>query len=220
MLRASVNANRTQAPVLLRLLATLALASPAIAVGIWIWLARGTGLGANPAAYLIQNSGDWAMVLLGCVLAVTPLAVLSKADLRQLVPLRRNCGLATFAFATLHLLLFAWLEHGFAWSSLAADIAGRIYLAVGFLAWVGLALLAGISNRISMRWLGRGWKALQRLIYVIAPLAVLHHFLARASKNDLFWPLVAAGVAAVLLLLRMLPAPRNAPGRQQGPTGS
>lgn len=31
---------------------------------------------------------------------------------------------------------------------------------------------------------GRAWQALHRLVYVIAPLALLHFFWMRAGKND------------------------------------
>ena len=56
-----------------------------------------------------------------------------------------------------------------------------------------------------MRWLGgRQWQALHRLVYVIAPLALLHFFWMKSGKNDFAEVAVYALVIAALLLERLV----------------
>ena len=50
---------------------------------------------------------------------------------------------------------------------------------------------------------GKAWRALHRLVYVVAPLALLHFFWMRAGKNDFAEVAVYAAIVAVLLLARI-----------------
>ena len=51
---------------------------------------------------------------------------------------------------------------------------------------------------------GRAWQALHRLVYVIAPLALLHFFWMKSGKNDFAEVAVYALVIATLLLERLV----------------
>jgi sulfoxide reductase heme-binding subunit YedZ len=53
-----------------------------------------------------------------------------------------------------------------------------------------------------MRRLGRRWQMLHRLIYLIAPLTVLHYW--KMLKSDYREPLIYAVILAVLLGWRVL----------------
>jgi sulfoxide reductase heme-binding subunit YedZ len=64
-----------------------------------------------------------------------------------------------------------------------------------------------------MKRLGKNWKRLHRLVYLIAPLVVLHFFMARKGNilnltGDVFEPLLFAVIIGLLLLLRLAPVKR------------
>ncbi len=168
-----------------------------------VWGAANDALGANPAEYLIRATGDWTLRLLCITLAVTPLRVM--LGLPELAKLRRMLGLFTYFYVVLHLLCYSWLDMGFEWGDIAADIAKRPFILVGFCAFVLLTPLALTSFNRAIRWLGaKRWQWLHRLVYVVAVLAVLHFFWMRAGKNNFAEVLVYASVLLVLLAWRVV----------------
>ncbi|MFA7667398.1 MAG: protein-methionine-sulfoxide reductase heme-binding subunit MsrQ, partial [Burkholderiaceae bacterium] len=74
-------------------------------------LGQSGGLGANPVEFVTRSTGTWALVMLCVTLAVTPLRRLSGWN--TVVRLRRMLGLFAFFYATLHFVIFLWLEHWF-----------------------------------------------------------------------------------------------------------
>ena len=166
-----------------------------------VWLVMQTlqdQLGANPAETLIRATGDWTLRGLCLTLAVTPLRILLAWP--ELVRFRRLLGLATFGYAVLHLLCYAWFDMGFEWADIAQDIGKRTFILVGFAAFLVLLALAATSFNRVMRWLGgRRWQALHRAVYAVAVLAILHFWWMRAGKQDFAEVLVYAGLLAVLL---------------------
>ena len=168
-----------------------------------VWGAANDALGANPAEYLIRATGDWTLRLLCITLAVTPLRVMS--GLPELAKFRRMFGLFTYFYVVLHLLCYSWLDMGFEWVDIAADIAKRPFILVGFGAFVLLTPLALTSFNRAIRWLGaKRWQWLHRLVYVVAVLAVLHFFWMRAGKSNFAEVFVYASVLLVLLALRVV----------------
>ena len=160
-------------------------------------------LGANPAETLIRATGDWTLRGLCLTLTVTPLRTLLAWP--ELVRFRRLLGLATFGYAGLHLLCYAWFDMGFEWVDIAQDIAKRTFILVGFAAFLVLLALAATSFNRAMRWLGgRRWQALHRAVYAVAVLAILHFWWMRAGKQDFAEVLVYAAILAVLLGWRVL----------------
>jgi sulfoxide reductase heme-binding subunit YedZ len=167
-----------------------------------VWGAANDALGANPAEYLIRATGDWTLRLLCVTLAVTPLRVM--LGLPELAKLRRMLGLFTYFYVVLHVLCYSWLDMGFEWGDIAADIAKRPFILVGFSAFVLLTPLVLTSFNRAIRWLGaKRWQWLHRLVYVVAVLAVLHFFWMRAGKSNFAEVLVYASVLSVLLLFRL-----------------
>ena len=167
-----------------------------------VWGAVNDALGANPAEYLIRATGDWTLRLLCVTLAVTPLRVM--LSLPELTKLRRMLGLFTYFYVVLHLLCYSWLDMGFEWGDIAADIAKRPFILVGFSAFVLLTPLALTSFNRAIRWLGaKHWQWLHRLVYVVALLAVLHFFWMRAGKSNFAEVFVYASVLFVLLAWRV-----------------
>ncbi len=166
---------------------------------VWlVWGAANDALGANPAEYLIRATGDWTLRLLCVTLAVTPLRVM--LGLPELAKLRRMLGLFTYFYVVLHLLCYSWLDMVFEWGDIAADIAKRPFILVGFSAFVLLTPLALTSFNRAIRWLGaKRWQWLHRLVYLVAVLAVLHFFWMRAGKSNFAEVFVYASVILVLL---------------------
>ncbi len=159
-------------------------------------------LGANPLETLTRASGDWALYFLCITLAVTPLRRL--LSLPGLIRLRRMLGLFTFFYACLHALTFIWFDHFFDWHEAFADVLKRPFITLGFFAFIALVPLALTSPTPVMRWMGRRWGQLHRLIYLIAILAVAHFSWMRAGKNQLSEPLLFAALVAGLLGVRLL----------------
>ena len=167
-----------------------------------VWGVANDALGANPAEYLIRATGDWTLRLLCVTLAVTPLRVMF--GLPELAKLRRMLGLFTYFYVVLHLLCYSWLDMSFEWGDIAADIAKRPFILVGFSAFVLLTPLALTSFNRAIRRLGaKRWQLLHRLVYAVAVLAVLHFFWMRAGKSNFAEVLVYASVLLALLLFRM-----------------
>lgn len=165
------------------------------------------GLGANPVEFVTRSTGSWALIMLCATLAVTPLRRLSGWN--SLIRLRRMLGLYSFFYAALHFTIFVWLEHWFDPVALFDDVLQRPFVTLGFVALLLMVPLALTSNQAMIRRLGRNWQALHRLVYVIAPLAVLHFWWHKAGKNDIGEPLMYGAAIALLLLARLLPSKRR-----------
>ena len=169
------------------------------------WLVYGVatdGLGANPAEALIRSLGDWTLRLLCVVLLVTPLRV--HTGWAVLARWRRMLGLFVFFYASLHLLAYGWLDMGFELAEIGRDILKRPFILVGFASWLLLLPLALTSTNRAVRALGgRAWQSLHRLVYLVAPLVLLHFFWMRAGKNDFAEVAVYAAIIALLLLERL-----------------
>lgn len=173
----------------------LLLAAPAA----WLlWAAWHDQLGSNPAEALIRSLGDWTLRLLCLTLAVSPLR--DWTGLSALLRFRRNLGVATFVYATLHWLAYAWLDQGLVLHELLADVAKRPFILVGTAAWLAMLPLALTSFNAAIRWLGgRAWRDLHKVTYALGPLALLHFFWMRAGKNDFLEVTLYALVIGLLL---------------------
>lgn len=165
----------------------------------WL-LTRGVlgDLGANPAETLIHETGIWALRWLWLTLAITPLRDLT--GLSPLLRYRRALGVATFGYAVLHFLSYAWLDKGFMLDEIVRDVIKRNFILVGMLALLLMTPLALTSfNRAIKALGGKRWQQLHKLIYAVALLALLHFYWKKSVKNDLSEVLVYAVLLAVLL---------------------
>jgi sulfoxide reductase heme-binding subunit YedZ len=156
----------------------------------------------DPVEFITHGSGDWALYLLCATLAVTPLRRFTGWN--WLVRLRRMLGLYTFFYASLHFLAFLWFDHFFDLAAMWRDVLKRPFITVGFIAFVLLVPLAATSTQAMIRRLGRNWARLHKLIYAIAPLAILHYWWMKAGKHNFEQPIVWGCVVALLLGLRVV----------------
>ena len=169
-------------------------------------------LTANPIQALEQRTGRHAITLLVLSLACTPLNTLFKWS--ELLKRRRALGLYAFLYATIHVIIFADLDYGLAWSLIFQTIFEKPYIIVGAITFLLLIPLAWTSFDIWKKRLGKGWKRLHQFIYLIAPLAVLHY--AWGKKGDFFQlrgeiirPLIY-GVIVLIFLIFRIPQVRRA----------
>jgi methionine sulfoxide reductase heme-binding subunit len=171
-------------------------------------------LTANPIQALEQRTGLHAITLLVMALACTPLN--SLFGWRELIKRRRALGLYAFMYATIHVIIFVDLDYGLAWSLIVQTIIQKPYIVVGLLAFLMLVPLAFTSFDIWKKRLGKNWKRLHQLVYLIAPLAVLHYAWGKKGNfsifhlgGDILRPLVYA-VIVILFLIMRIPQVRKA----------
>ena len=170
---------------------------------VWLVYAAATNqLGANPAEALIRRLGDWTLRGLWLTLAITPLREL--AGLAALARFRRMLGVFTFAYASLHLLAYGWLDMGLDFGEIAVDIAKRPFILMGFTAWLLMAPLAATSFNKAIKALGaKRWQALHKTVYAISVIALMHFIWMRAGKHNFAEPAVYGAILTVLLGWRL-----------------
>lgn len=175
-------------------------------------------LSANPIQDITLRTGRAALILLVLSLACTP--VNTVFGFRPALTVRRALGLYGFLYAALHLAIFAYLDYGLDLGLIEQAIVEKRYVLAGMAAFVLLIPLAITSTRGWQRRLGRSWRRLHKLAYVIVPIAVLHFAWLVKSLIGRPEPLVWGVVVLALLLLR-LPSVRrwfaNRRGRAIGP---
>jgi methionine sulfoxide reductase heme-binding subunit len=159
-------------------------------------------LGANPIEFITRNTGDWTLYFLCLTLLITPLRRVTNWN--WLIKLRRMVGLFAFFYATLHFTTFLWFDHFFDIDEMLKDVIKRPFITVGFTAFMLLIPLAVTSTNAMVRRLGgKRWQWLHRLIYLIAPLGILHYWWMKAGKNDFSQPILFGSIVAILLLARV-----------------
>jgi sulfoxide reductase heme-binding subunit YedZ len=84
------------------------------------------------------------------------------------------------------------------------DVLKRPFITVGFIAFVLLLPLAATSTNGMIRRLGgKRWQWLHRLVYLIAPLGILHFWWMKAGKHNFTQPIVFGLIVALLLGARV-----------------
>jgi sulfoxide reductase heme-binding subunit YedZ len=190
-----------------------------IAIHIYAWttIARlifefvtGT-ISINPIQEMEQRTGRQAITLLVLSLACSPFNALF--GWRELLKRRRALGLYAFMYATIHVIIFVDLDYGLALSLIAKTILQKPYIIVGVISFLLLIPLALTSFDIWKKRLGKNWKRLHQLIYLIAPLIALHF--AWSKKGDIFTlqgdivrPLIYGIIIGIFLIFRIPPIRR------------
>src|SRR5574338_115483 len=167
-------------------------------------------LGTDPVKTIQNTTGDTTLRLLFITIAITPVRRLTGVN--DLIRFRRLLGLFAFFYATLHVLSYVVFDQSLSLALIVEDVAKHPWVLLGATGFLLLIPLAITSTRGWIRRLGgRRWRLLHWLIYVIAPLGVLHFYLS--VKRDVTRPLQYGAVLLVLLLARVVIRPRR---RQAG----
>ena len=169
-----------------------------------LWAAFNDGLGANPVEKLTHETGQWTLRFLLLTLALTPLR--QWTGLAAVIRFRRMLGLYCYFYVCCHFLIWFVADHSIDVASMLEDIVKRPYITLGFSAFVLLLPLALTSNQAMIRRLGKSWKKLHQLVYLVVLLGVLHFiWLVKADYLEAF---IYAIIAVILLLHRIGPIKR------------
>ena len=173
-----------------------------LAVLLWdMWQGN---LSVNPIQDITFRTGKTAMVLLVLTLAATPLNTVFgfKSGLK----VRRALGLYAFLYATLHFLTYAWLDYGWDLRLIGLEITEKLYVLVGFVAFLILIPLAITSTKGWQRRLKKNWRKLHRWVYAAGVLVMLHYIWVQ--KADIREPIIWTTILGILLILRVPPVKR------------
>lgn len=170
----------------------------------------------NPIQDLEQRTGRHALVLLVLSLLCTPINTLFKWS--EPLKRRRALGLYSFMYAVIHVIIFADLDFGLAWSTLIQEVIEKPRLVVGSLAFLLFIPLAVTSFDVWKKRLGKNWKRLHQVVYLIAPLVVLHYLWSKKGdilslQGEILKPMIFGLVVAIFLILR-IPRVRKAFARR------
>jgi methionine sulfoxide reductase heme-binding subunit len=165
----------------------------------------------NPIQELEQRTGRHAITLLVLSLACTPLNTLFKWP--ELIKRRRALGLYAFLYATIHVVIFVDLDYGLAWSLIVQTVLQKPYILVGTISFLLLIPLAVTSFDVWKMRLRKNWKRLHQLVYLIAPLVVLHYGWGKkgdffALRGEIIRPLIYGLIVILLLVFRIHPVRR------------
>jgi len=158
-------------------------------------------LGSNPIKEAEHFTGRWVLRFLIVTLAVTPIR--QTLGWNWLQRYRRMFGLFAFAYATLHLSIYFFLDLELVWGDLWADIVKRPYITIGMAAFLLLVPLAATSTAKMVKRLGgKRWARLHKAVYVVVVLGTIHFWMA--VKRDITLPLVFSLIFALLLGYRLV----------------
>lgn len=178
-----------------------------------IWDAWTGNLTVNPIQLATQRTGKYALIFLIASLACTPLNTL--LGFRQALTARRALGVYAFLFALAHFMIFIWIDYGFKWEFIRLEILDKKYILAGAATLTILTPLAVTSFNGWKKKLGKRWKRLHQMVYIAAPLAILHYSWAKKGdlfrlQGDILQPLAFGVVVALLLIVRITVVRRSA----------
>jgi methionine sulfoxide reductase heme-binding subunit len=163
-------------------------------------------LTANPIQAIEQQTGIQALTFLLLSLACTPAS--SILGWHELTQRRKALGNYAFLYATVHVTTFVWIDYGLDLLAIWRDVGTKWYILIGLTAFLLLLPLAFTSFNYWQKRLGKNWKRLHKIVYIIAPLVAIHFLLS--VKGDLFrlqgnivQPVLYGSIALILLILRI-----------------
>lgn len=126
---------------------------------------------------MMYETGLFATQLFVFTLCITPVSKLLKRFKkgrninRWLIARRRNFGVASFAYALIHTIIYL---REIADLDLLLFELTLIEIAFGWIAILFMLPIAFTSNDVSMRMLGKNWKTIQRGVYLLAIATFVH----------------------------------------------
>ncbi len=183
----------------IRLIKSVIFLACLVPLGLIVYDGFQNNLTANPIEYITHQTGIWTLRFLLITLAMTPLRVMTGSAV--FIRIRRMLGLFTFFYASLHMIIYFWLDLGLDWQLIIEDIIEHTYVTAGMLAWLLMLPMAITSNKAMIRRMGKKWKRLHQSIYVVIGLGCLHFIWL--VKSDITEPLIYTGIGLSLLLFRV-----------------
>jgi sulfoxide reductase heme-binding subunit YedZ len=173
-------------------------------LGWLIWDAWAGNLTADPIRASILRTGKTALVLLLLTLACTPLS--KYLGFTPAIRVRRTLGDYSFLYVCIHFAIFVAVDYGFYLAYIGEELTNRPYALVGLVTGILLIPLAVTSFPPWPKRLGKNWKRLHRLVYVIILLDGMHFILS--VKQGVIEPYLWMLVILFLLALRIPPLQR------------
>jgi sulfoxide reductase heme-binding subunit YedZ len=160
----------------------------------------------NPILSFEHHTGKAALVFLVLSLAGTPVGAIF--EWKDFAKRKRALGVYGFMFAAVHLLTFLWLDYGFQFKFIFQVVKNTVYIWFGLAAFTLLLALAVTSFKKTKQLMKKNWKRLHRMVYVIAPLVVIHYALILKAnfltlQGNIREPLIYGAIVLVLLLMRV-----------------
>ncbi|MEM4254876.1 MAG: ferric reductase-like transmembrane domain-containing protein [Candidatus Norongarragalinales archaeon] len=126
--------------------------------------------------FYVSSFGFLALLTLCLVLLIPPIVRWQNNSFtRFLLVNRRWVGLSAFLFALTHIALV--YHFFFAWDILKPlSLPNSLFLNLGAVAFLILALMAATSNDFSVSALGKNWKRLHLFVYLAFALVLIHGF--------------------------------------------
>ncbi len=154
----------------------------------------------DPIDEIFETTGQNALRLIIASLLVTP--IIYFTNYKKLFAYRRILGVAGFCYILIHALTWG-LSQQFMIDKMVADVADRLFILLGFSAFIMLLLLALTSTDRAMQKMGiKRWKQLHKLNYILSILGGVHFILQSKSKMATE-PYVYMVIIAVVLLSRV-----------------
>ncbi len=157
-------------------------------------------LTADPIRGAILRTGKIALELLVLSLACTPLNTIFGFS--PALRVRRALGDYAFLYVCMHFAIFVALDFGFEFQFIGLELT-RPYALIGLIAGVLLIPLAITSFSPWPKRLGKNWKRLHNLVYVIDFMAAVHYILV--VKQGVIEPYLWMILIIFLLVLRLPP---------------
>lgn len=146
-------------------------------------------LGADPQEEMLHQLGQWTLIYLLIGLSITPINKVFKFPL--LIKFRRMFGLYAAFYLLLHIAVFFIFYLEMSVGYLVDEIIERPYITIGMLATLLIIPLVVTSTKKMQRKLGRHWKKLHKLAYIIAVLGIVHFiWQSKSDLNEPFWYLI------------------------------
>ena len=167
-------------------------------------------LGPDKLSTAIHVTGMTALIFIMLTLCVTPVRKLTGWNF--LSHFRRSLGLFAFFYASAHLFLFVYYSEQIDLARLVRDTLNSKFILYGMIAWALMAPLAATSTNGMIKRLGAArWKALHKLVYATALLAMFHYWM----QGKVVRPMQIAFAIATAILLGYRAIPVFLPARNK-----
>lgn len=170
-----------------------------IPTGVFLFNYTQNAYDPYPTLFLTQFSAKTALLFLLVSLTCTPLR--NILGMSAWLKVRKTSGLAAFYYALLHTFTFIVLDYQLNPNWLIPEFRDKPYLLLGLAALVLLIPLALTSGERIQARLGKIWKHIHRLVYLIGLLILAHQYFA--IKGDKSSAVLYIIVYGILMMLRL-----------------
>lgn len=152
----------------------------------------------------VSSFGFIALLSIIFALSIPLLVKLRRSNFTTtLLVNRRWIGIFTFFFALIHVLLVYNFFFGWDVAKIASQ-PNSLYLGIGTISFLLLAAMTATSNDAAARRLGRNWKRLHMVIYIVLVLILIHSFnLGLIFMRNPAVQAIVIGVGAVVLAIKL-----------------